>query len=198
MVGTIGPLVQGALPRWRWRIQITALFVTGFVVGATTIFFLSFLLGETAHIHELPLPLRRAIAAAGFVALAVTDMWARNAGTYCPVGARRQTPRVLSRRHSMLVVAPIWGFDTGLAVTTFRVAAATWGAILLTILGLSGWETGVAFGIAFATPITVLMWTHRAGRMAGAAEPCDSGLGELLGMRQMWQMTSMVVLIASA
>jgi hypothetical protein len=98
----------------------------------------------------------------------------------------------------MLVVASIWGFDTGLAVTTFRVTAATWGALLLTVLGLSGWATGVAYGIAFAAPISVLMWTHRAGRIAEAVGPCDTGLAELLGMRQTWQIGSMIALIATS
>jgi hypothetical protein len=95
-------------------------------------------------------------------------------------------------------VASVWGFDTGLAVTTFRVAAATWGAMLLTMLGLSGWQTGIAYGIAFTIPITILMWTHRAGRMAVTLEPGDPGLGELLGMRPAWQVKSAVVLTAGA
>ena len=198
MVGTIGPLVQGALPRWRYRLEITALFVTGFLGGAVTIFFLSFLLGVTLHIHELPLTLRRSMAAAGLVTLAVLDVWARHKGTYCPMGWRRQTPRRLRHRHSLRVVASIWGFDTGLAITTFRVAAATWGAILLTMLSLSGWQAGMAYGIAFTIPITILMWTHKAGRMAVTLEPGDPGLGELLGMRPAWQAKSAALLMAGA
>lgn len=98
----------------------------------------------------------------------------------------------------MRVVASVWGFDTGLAVTTFRVAAATWGAIMLTVLGLSGWQTGIAYGIAFAIPITILMWTHKAGRMAVTLEPGDPGLGELLAMRPAWQAKSAVLLAAGA
>ena len=96
----------------------------------------------------------------------------------------------------MFVVASIWGFDTGLAVTTIRVAAATWGAILLTLLGLSGWQTGIAYGLAFAIPITILMWTHRAGRIADAQKPGDAGLGELLKKRPVWQANSAAILIA--
>jgi hypothetical protein len=198
MVGTIGPLVQGALPRWRGRVEITALFVTGFLGSAVTIFFLSFLLGVTVHIHELPLPLRRSIAAAGLAILALMDVWARNKGTYCLLGLRRQTPRRLRRRYSWGVVASLWGIDTGLAITTVRVAAATWGAILLTMLGLSGWPTGVAYGIAFTIPFTILLWTHRAGRIAVTYEPGDPGLGELSGMRPAWQAKSAVLLMAGA
>jgi hypothetical protein len=198
MVGTIGPLVQGALPRWRWRLEITALFVSGFLAGAGIIFAAAFLLGFALQLHELPLALRRSIAASGLVVLAVTDLWARRHGAYCPVGPRRQTPRGLRSRHSMLVVAPIWGFDTGLAVTTFRVAAATWGAMLLTTLGLAGWQTGLAYGLGFTVPVTFLMWTHRSGRMAITGEPGDPGLGELLDKSRALQATSALLLTAGA
>ena len=198
MVGTIGPLVQGALPKWRWRLQISALFVTGFLAGAATIFVLAFFLGLAVQMHELPLALRRSVAAAGLVILALLDVWAGSRGAYCPVGLKRQTPRALRRRHSMLTVASIWGFDTGLAVTTFRVAAATWGAILLTVLGLAGWQTGIAYGVGFVIPVTILMWTHRSGRMAQAHEPADPGLAGLLDKSRTWQAGSAVLLLAGA
>ena len=198
MVGTIGPLVQGALPRWRWRLQITALFASGFLAGSVAMFFLSSLLGEMVRIHELPLALRRSVAAAGLVTFALMDVWAGHNRAYCPIGLRRQTPRGLKYRHSMPVVASIWGFDTGLAVTTFRVAAATWGAILLIVLGLSGWQSGIAYGIAFTIPLTVLLWTHRSGRPANAQIPGDPGLGELMGLSRTWQATSALLLTAGA
>jgi hypothetical protein len=198
MVGTIGPLVQGSLPRLRSRIEITAVFVAGFLAGAVAIFFLSSLLGVTLQLQELPLILRRSVAAAGLVALAMIDLWARNRKTYCPIGLKRQTPRRLRLGHTLLAVASMWGFDTGIAITTFRVAAATWGAILLTILGLSGWQTGIAYGVAFTIPITILLWRHRAGRLAVTHEPGDLGLAELLGMRPAWQAKSAVLLIAGA
>ncbi len=198
MVGTIGPLVQGALPRLRHRLEITALFVAGFLGGAVIMFIVLHLLGLAAQLQVLPLTSRRAIAAAGLVALALMDVWARSRGAYCPLGLRRQTPRSLRRRHSLRALASVWGFDTGLAMTTFRVTAATWGAMLLTMLGLSGWQTGVAYGMAFAIPVAILMWTHRAGRMAVTQEPGDPGLGELLGMRPAWQARSAMLLAAGA
>jgi hypothetical protein len=196
MVGTIGPLVQGSLPRRRWRLQITALFAAAFLAGAVSIFFLVFLLGVTAHAQQLPLSLRRSLAAAGLIVLASLDVWARTHGTYCPMGWIRQTPRGLRLRRSSFVVASLWGFDIGLAVTTIRVTAATWGAILLTLLSLSGWQTGIAYGLAFTIPITILMWTHRAGRCS--REPGDGGLGELLKKRPLWQTNSAAILVAGS
>jgi hypothetical protein len=94
----------------------------------------------------------------------------------------------------MFVVASIWGFDTGLAITTIRVAAATWGAMLLTVLCLSSWQTGIAYGLAFTIPITILLWTHRAGRCS--QEPGDGGLAELLKKRPVWQTSSAAILLA--
>jgi hypothetical protein len=180
----------------RWRLQLTALFVAAFLAGAALTFFLVFLLGDTVQVQSLPLSLRRCVAAAGLVTLALVDVWARCNRTYCPIRWNRQTPRWLQRYHSMFVVASLWGFDTGLAVTTIRVAAVTWGAILLTLLGLSGWQTGLAYGLAFTIPITILMWTHRAGRLSDAQMPVDPGLGELLHKRPVWQTNSAALLIA--
>jgi hypothetical protein len=197
MVGTIGPLVQGALPRRRWRLQLTALFVTAFLVGAVAIFCLFFLLGFTVQILGLPLNLRRGVAAASLVGLALMDIWARRNRTYCPLRWHRQTPRGLRFRRSMFVGTSIWGFDMGLAITTIRVTGATWGAILLTLLGLSGWQTGLAYGLAFVIPITILMWTHRLGRSAEAQKPGDAGLSELLKRGFVWQTNSAAMLLAS-
>ncbi len=195
MVGTIGPLVQGSLPRIRSRLEVTALFGTAFLVGAALIFSLFFLFGATFQVHELPLNLKRSVAAAGLFSLALIDLWARNKGTYCPIGLSRQTPRGLRCRYSRRFFVSIWGFDTGLAITTFRVAAATWGAILLTVLGLTGWQTGVAYGLAFTIPVTILMWTHRSGRMTSADETGDAGLAELLNRSTVWQGNSAVLLV---
>lgn len=198
MVGTIGPLVQGSLPRKCWRIQITAMFVTAFLVGAATIFFLFFVIGNSVHVQECPVSIRRSVAAVGLAVLAPLDLWGRRNGTYCLIGWTRQTPRTLWRRRSMLVAASIWGFDTGLAITTIRVTAATWGAVLLTVLGLSGWQTGMAYGFTFTIPITILMWTHRAGCNAKSQEPSDPGLADLLYKALVWQGNSAAVLIAGA
>src|SRR5260370_13291101 len=112
MVGTIGPLVRGLLPRRSWRLQITILFAGGFIAGSVITFSLSYFLGAAVRIHQLPFELRNTLALAGLMVLAFVEVRARHSGTYCPLGLGRQTPRVLMRYHSMLVVALIWGFDT--------------------------------------------------------------------------------------
>ena len=193
MVGTLGPLVQGPNPRMRMRVKLTAMFVVAFLIGAVTIFSSLFLLGSLFQVAEMSLDLRRILAGGSLLVFASLDLWARGARAFCPLGLKRQTPQRLSRRHSMYVVASIWGFDTGLAITTFRVAAATWGAVVLTFLGLAGWQTGIAYGIAFTLPLTFLMWNHRAGQQSN--RPGDGGLSKLAAQSTVWQLNSAVLLV---
>lgn len=117
--------------------------------------------------------------------------------TYCPIGWRRQTPRILTRRYHMFVVATLWGFDTGLVVTTIRVAAVSWGALYLAALGLSPRWTGFAYGVGFALPFLILLVRPQLGRAARAATPADPGLETMLRMRSLIQGFSAVLLIAS-
>src|SRR4051812_27539672 len=107
MVGTIGPLVQGALPGLRRRLQLTALFAAAFLAGAVSIFVLGSLLGIAGQVYQLPLGLRRSLAAAGLIVLAALDIRARARGTYCPLAWLRQTPRSLRFGRSPFVFAPL-------------------------------------------------------------------------------------------
>lgn len=165
-----------------------------FVSGATTLFALAHLLGRVLGVADLPVDWRASLGAAGLLALAAIDVAATRRSTYCPLGWRRQTPRSLMRRRSVTFVAAAWGFDTGLAVTTVRVAAITWGAILLVGLGLSAWFTGVGYGLGFAIPFLVLLWTHRAGRLAKTSSPVDPGLESMLARRKAVQASSAALL----
>jgi hypothetical protein len=97
-------------------------------------------------------------------------------------------------RYNFLVAAAIWGFDTGLAVTTIRVAGLTWAALLLAVFGLAPWWTGIAYATGFAIPLVGLICLHPVGRAAVAAGPVDPGLGRLLDQRKPIQMVSVVLL----
>lgn len=97
----------------------------------------------------------------------------------------------------MFVVATLWGFDTGLVVTTIRVAAVSWGALYLAALGLSPRWTGFAYGVGFALPFLILLVRPQLGRAARAATPADPGLETMLRMRSLIQGFSAVLLIAS-
>src|SRR5262245_61895580 len=123
-----------------------------FVAGATGLFAVVYALGRLVGVGDMPADRRIVLAAAGLLALAALDVRAITRSTYCPLSWRRQTPKSLAHRGSATLVASAWGFDTGLAVTTVRVAAITWGAVLLAGLGLSGWFAGLGYGLGFALP----------------------------------------------
>ena len=94
----------------------------------------------------------------------------------------------------MPVVASVWGFDTGLLVTTFRVAAVSWAALFLAGLGLVPTWTGVSYGLGFTLPFLLLISRPRLGRPA----PADPGLESILRKRPAIQALSALLLVASA
>lgn len=138
------------------RIAAAAALAAAFVAGAVLTFGAVFLAGNALRLASLPLPWRVGLAAASLVALAVSDFLAIRKGTYSRLSLRRQTPRVLAFRRNILFTAAVWGFDTGLAVTTIRVAAMTWGALALTLFGLASWWTGIGYALGFALPTLLL------------------------------------------
>lgn len=168
------------------RIRVAAIFAVAFLAGAIVIFGLASLVGAAFRAAGLPLEWRVLLAAASLAALACVDLLAVKKDCYCPLGWRRQTPKSLGRRHAVTTVAAAWGFDTGLAVTTFRVAAVTWGALVLAGLGLSAWWIGVGYGFGFVLPLLLSI----------AAQTPDAGsrLESLLGKRALVQSGSAAVL----
>lgn len=182
-------------PRGVDKLRTPLAFGIAFVVGATAIFTIVAGLGLLTGAASLPAPWRLGLAGMGLLILAVIDVLAIGKSTYCPLGWRRQTPRFLMRRHPAVVVAAVWGFDTGLAITTFRVAAVTWGALLLTGLGLAPWWSGLGYGLGFVLPFSALLWLHPVGRSAGDTAS-DPGLESMLAKRAVVQLLSATLLIA--
>jgi hypothetical protein len=193
----MGPFVQGPSHRRALRIRTSVVLGASFVFAATAVFALVYAAGHAAGVTDLPVEWRVGLAAAGLLWLAAIDVRASRKSTYCPLSLRRQTPKSLVHRPSPTFVAAVWGFDTGLAVTTVRVAAITWGAVLLAGLGLSAWSAGLAYGLGFAVPFVVLLWTHRVGRLAWSPTPVDPGLESMLARRGAIQTISAAVLTAS-
>lgn len=131
-----------------------AAFAAGFVGSAMTIFAAAWAAGAVVRRLAAPWAL---VAALLLLTLAAVDVVSIRRRSYCVVGRWRQAKQSLPRTRSMTAVAFIWGADTGSAVTTFRVAALTWGALALTLLGFAPWWTGVAYGIAFAAPLLLAL-----------------------------------------
>jgi hypothetical protein len=139
------------------RVRIMTLFAAAFMAGAGIVFGLASLAGTTMEAHLAP-AWRAGLGTCGLTALAFLDFTGIRRRSYCPLGWRRQTPqKAWVHRYGATAGVTAWGFDTGLAVTTFRVAALTWGALALTALGFSSWRTGLAYGIGFIAPLMILL-----------------------------------------
>jgi hypothetical protein len=162
------PAAAGALPRRRAgrdgllqsRVserRVSAVFAAAFTAGAITIFGVVFIAGAALGVDELFLQWRLVTAAAGLAGFAFVDLIAIRKRSYCPLSWRRQTPQSLRFRYGATATVMLWGFDTGLAVTTFRVAALTWAALLLAFLGLAPWQIGFAYALAFVIPVIVIL-----------------------------------------
>jgi len=189
--------VQGSSRSRALRLTVTASFAGAFVAGAVAVFAAARFLGAALGVSALPVEWRLGGVAVLLAGLAAVDLVALRRGSYCPLGWRRQTPKALMRLPSAPAVAAIWGFDTGLAVTTIRVAALSWGALAFAFLGLAEWWVGVAYGVGFALPVTVLLWTHGVGPSSVAESPTDPGLAALAGRRPLVQIGSAALLAAS-
>jgi len=176
------------------RMSVVAAFAAAFLIAALGAFGVISIGATSLGVGDLPLQRRIALGGAGMVLLALADLRAMKRSTYCPIGWRRQTPRTLMRRHHMLVVATLWGLDTGLVVTTFRVAAVTWAALYLAALDLAPWWAGIAYGMGFIVPFTVLLIRPELGRAARARTSSDPGLETMLRMRSRVQGLSAILL----
>jgi hypothetical protein len=179
------------------RITVVTLFAVAFLGGAVAAFALVYGLGRALNTEAWPVDFRALAAGMVLFCLALSDLYAFYNKTYSPLSVQRQTPRVVMRRYRPEIVVLIWGLDTGLAATTFRVAAATWGSFILVFLAFGTWWTGLFYGVAFVLPLMLVIWGSRVGRAAYASEPVDPGLGRLAAARPAAQLASAALLALS-
>jgi hypothetical protein len=150
------PLVQrddSLVHRFRGAGLPTGALCAGFLVSATTLFALASFVGMAIGTYLLPEKVRLAAALVCVVALIVLDVLALRRRAMCPITLRRQTPKNFAFHYGNTRGALIWGLDTGLAVTTFRISAATWAMIVLGLLNVAPWWQGLAYGLGFCLPI---------------------------------------------
>lgn len=102
--------------------------------------------------------------AMGIVALAA----AATLGVFIDVGAisrrsfslgpRRQTAKALAHAGLEWWAVPLlWGIDTGLIWTTYRVSFCSWLLLLFAVLGMAPVWIGIAYGLAFSIPIALII-----------------------------------------
>lgn len=159
--GTLGPFVKGASTKLILRILTVVVFSAAFTLGSVLIFGLASLTGALLNVAALPITVRLGMLISLLLGLAILDLFSIRKKQFCLLGWRRQTPKTLNRKYRMTTVAAIWGFDTGLAVTTFRVGAVTWGALVTVGLGFAPWWVGFGYGLAFALPLVVLLFSGK-------------------------------------
>lgn len=182
--------MQGPFHGRTGSVKTAMAFVLPFLACAVAVFALVGAGGAALGAAGQTRPWRLALSGGGLLGLAAADVIAIRGSRYCPISVRRQTPRALLRRHPVRTVAALWGLDTGLVVTTFRVTAATWGALLLAGLGLCPSWAGAAYAFGFVGPFAVLLWRHPVGTAARAPGPADPGLESMLAKRKAWQRLS--------
>jgi len=163
------------------------IFGASFIAGAVVIFAMASIAGDVTRLATLPVGWRLRGAAVCLLMLASIDVISARKNRYCLLGARRQTPQRLLYSHPIASVAAVWGFDTGLAVTTFRVAAITWAALALAMFGFTSWWSGLAYGVAFVAPVSIALYRKTDGAY----------LQRLLQRRKPLQFASAIVLLAT-
>lgn len=161
-------------------------FAAAFIAAATLVFAAASFAGDGVR-ALVPTPWRVTAAAGLLLLLAVVDVLSLRARMYCLLGVKRQARQALIRKYSVAVVAAIWGFDTGLAVTTFRVSALTWATFVLAFLGFAPWWSGAVYGLALAAPMLVLLLTDTTAE----------GLQRQLARRRLIQTASAATLTAA-
>lgn len=74
-------------------------------------------------------------------------------------GFARQTPKGVADdpNRPWWVTPLIWGGDTGIVGTTFRVSSTSWLLLATALLGLAPWWAGAVYGLAFAVPLAVVV-----------------------------------------
>lgn len=153
-IGYLRPLVKGrSSPELAFRRPI-GLLALGFAASALAVFALVSVSGGVLLGRLRGTPAPALVAAALLAVLALVDTGAF--GLHTPMW-RRQTPRNHFVRFGPSTGALLWGLDTGLVVTTFRVTSLSWAALALTAFGFMPWWTGLLYAIGFTLPAAALV-----------------------------------------
>lgn len=124
-----------------------------------------FLIAELGRAATSALPTAGLIALVAPIALvgAALDLRAIIRGSFS-VGPHRQTPKALWQQAGEWWVAPLlWGADTGLIWTTYRVSFCSWLLLLLAAIGIAPAWSGLIYGLALAIPLSVVVSVPRLG-----------------------------------
>ncbi|MCA1602993.1 MAG: hypothetical protein LC776_15620 [Acidobacteria bacterium] len=110
-------------------------------------------LSGVAGASDLPSASRVQLAFALVLILVAVECWSLWNHRMFSVGASRQAVRHLYFTRGPGVGALVWGLDTGLVVTTYRVSIASWAALALAMLHVIPVWSGIVYGLAFTIPL---------------------------------------------
>jgi hypothetical protein len=196
-IGYLRPLVQGTSqgppPRFRESLLLLA---TGFGTSALIVYGTTFWVGRVILGNGQPTQWIWFGAAAALAACCLLDAGAF--GLRVPMW-HRQTPRHIFFRYGPAKAALFWGLDSGLVFTTFRVTSLSWAALALTLLGLTPWWSGLAYGLGFVVPFVILTLLVPRPRSGDTLSPDPVWLMErITAMQPAVRRTAGVLLAASA
>ena len=147
-MGYIRPLVQGVSKEQVNRRPLLAL-AGGFIVSAVLIYAVLWITGLALGLPHLSVGVRLLVASGVILIGAAAD-----SGRFPLRGLswQRQTPRIAWVMFGPTRAALLWGFDAGLAFTTYRITSLTWVGFGAALLHLAPWWSGLMYGAAFIIP----------------------------------------------
>ena len=100
---------------------------------------------------------RMALGGSAVLLLVVAEVRTIRRDQMFSFGFSRQAVRHVYFTRGPGIGALLWGLDTGLVVTTYRVSIASWAAVVLTILHLVPIWVGIIYAAAFSVPLVSLI-----------------------------------------
>jgi hypothetical protein len=139
------------------------LFAAAFTASSTAIFAVANGIGAPAR-ALVPSSTRVLLTLLVLLAAILLDSYSLRRKRLCPLTARRQTPKMVYNNYGAGPAALVWGFDAGLVFTTYRMSSISWALLLLSVLGVAPWWTGLGYALGFLTPL--LMGCTLGGQLA--------------------------------
>ncbi|GII95823.1 hypothetical protein [Sinosporangium siamense] len=184
----IRPFVQGdSESHRRSAIRFAGILALGHIAMAG--FFVA-LIHQVGSVTAAYLPRDTAIAicvAATLIAIGV-DFHAIRNNTYS-IGLKRQTAKSLAHQEGRpwWLTPLMWGLDTGMIWSTFRVSCTSWVLLLSALLNVAPQWSGLVYGLSFGVPLLAVVIMENLAKSTESAMP---------GMLRIVQATGLTLLAA--
>lgn len=150
------------------RLEVLAAFIIVFVASSTFIVAAIAALGHVTLLQSIPASVRNPAGLGVVGTCAVLDIRSTARRSYCVLTLRRQAPQGLEHILDVRATVAVWAADAGTIFSTYRVSAASWGALALVSLGLGAWWSGAIYGLILAGALSLLALTSTDESQAGS------------------------------